>query len=44
MNTTGSGDGYLIGAYVIGLLLLWGYAALSWIDHGRLHRRHRRRS
>ena len=42
MNLLGSSNAYLILAYAVSLTLLWGYAILSWIEYGRLHRRQRR--
>jgi hypothetical protein len=42
MNSTSSGNGYLVLAYAVSLALLWGYAILSWIEVVRLQRRRRR--
>jgi hypothetical protein len=42
MNLDQGLDGFLILGYAVSIMLLWGYAILSWIDHARLQRRERR--
>ncbi len=39
-----NGDPYLIGAYVVSVVLLWGYAAVLWVGWRSINRRQRHES